>query len=163
MMPRPTKDEWAMNMAMETAKMTTCLRRGVGCILLDHHGHVLSTGYNGVAAGLPHCDERNERIIKHGKVISCPHACPGSTSASGTNLDGCQAIHAEQNALLQCRDVNTIKTCVVTVSPCMTCTKLLLNTSCERILYLNEYTQIGTDELWKSSGRLWDQFEPSAA
>jgi hypothetical protein len=39
---------------------------------------------------------------------------------SGTGLDVCEAIHAEQNALLQCKDVEQIDTAYVTAMPCMT-------------------------------------------
>ena len=149
-MSRPSRDAWAMEMAKLTATRSTCLRRQVGCVLLNARGHVLATGYNGVAAGLPHCNEL-------GHDVTFPHACSGASAPSGTNLDGCQAIHAEQNALLQCRDVYSIDTCYVTASPCMTCTKLLLNTSCQRIVFLEEYPHAAAKDLWTSSGRQWIQ------
>jgi dCMP deaminase len=110
---------------------------------------VLATGYNGVAAGLPHCN--------HEDAGSFPHACSGAKAPSGTNLDGCQAIHAEQNALLQCKDIYQIHTAYVTASPCMTCVKLLLNTSCERIVYVEEYPHNEAGKLWTSAGRSWEQ------
>ncbi len=108
-------------MAYLAAQRGTCPRRRVGCVLLNVKGHILSTGYNGVAAGLPHCGKGS--------------MCKGGTHPSGEGLDECQAIHAEQNALLQCRDVYDIHTAYVTTAPCVTCTKLLLNTSCQRIVY----------------------------
>lgn len=138
-MTRPTRDEWAMGLAMLTAHRATCCRRQVGCVLLNQRGHVLATGYNGVAAGMPHCIDT--------------HACPGADAPSGQSLDGCQAIHAEQNALLQCRDPWAIETCYVTASPCMTCTKLLLNTSCQRIVFCDLYPHPDALNLWESAGR----------
>jgi len=147
---RPDRDTWAMGLATLTAQRSTCLRRAVGCVLLNDRGHVLSTGYNGVAAGQPHCNQHDMF-----DPLGYPHACPGARSASGTNLDGCEAIHAEQNALLQCRDVYTIDTCYVTASPCITCTKLLLNTSCRRIVYSEEYPHTAARSLWETAGRLW--------
>lgn len=158
---RPSRDTWAMQLAILTAQRTTCCRRAVGCVLLNDRGHVIATGYNGVAAGLPHCNEvtgmedhpsRNTRVLVYG------NACSGAQAPSGTNLDGCQAIHAEQNALLQCRDVYSIHTCYVTASPCMTCCKLLLNTSCERIVYAEEYPHSSAKDLWTGTGRLWEHF-----
>src|SRR3990172_9570072 len=131
---RLSRDEWALKLALLTAQRTTCCRRAVGCVLLNARGHVLSTGYNGVAAGLPNCNDVDEQ-----STVIHPHACSGATAPSGTNLDGCQAIHAEQNALLQCRNMYAIHTAYVTASPCMTCIKLLLNTSCQRIVYVEEY------------------------
>lgn len=79
-----------------------------------------------------------------------PHSCAGAQSPSGTNLDGCQAIHAEQNALLQCKDIYDIHTCYTTASPCVTCVKLLMNTSCQRIVFAEEYPQPAAKELWLS-------------
>ena len=151
---RPNRDQWAMEMAVSTAKRATCLRRSVGAVLLNSYGHVVSTGYNGVASGQPHCNH-HDRF----HPTAHPYACPGAHSASGTNLDGCHAIHAEQNALLQCRDVYTIDSCYVTTSPCMTCAKLLLNTSCKRIIFLTSYPGFkSVEELWKSAGRSWEKY-----
>lgn len=154
---RPTKDQWAVRLAYVTACRATCRRRQVGAVLLNERGHVLATGYNGVAAGQHHCSEIQTFDVGEGPMNLRPHLCPGAQSPSGTNLDGCQAIHAEQNALLQCRDVYAIHTCYVTTSPCMTCTKLLLNTTCERIVFVEEYSHTEARDLWVSAGRLWEQ------
>lgn len=160
---RPSRDEWALKLALLTAQRTTCYRRAVGCVLLNAMGHVLATGYNGVAAGLPHCNHTEPidcaTVGEAGSMLveTFPHACAGAWSPSGTNLDGCQAIHAEQNALLQCRDIYQIHTCYVTASPCMTCVKLLLNTSCQRIVFVEEYPHSAARELWTGAGRAWEQ------
>lgn len=145
-------------MVMVTAKRSTCVRRSVGAVLLNSRGHVLATGFNGVAAGQRHCNQHDQF-----HETGYPHACPGAWAKSGTNLDGCHAIHAEQNALLQCRDVYAIETCYVTASPCMTCAKLLLNTTCQRIAFMEEYP--GSDDvkaLWTGSGRVWQKYDISA-
>jgi dCMP deaminase len=94
---------------------------------------VLSTGYNGKPRGFGHC-------------IQSP--CEGSLSPSGTNLDSCEAVHAEQNALLQCKNVNEIHSAYLTDSPCMSCVKLLLNTSCSHIHFLREYPHPQAKEIW---------------
>jgi dCMP deaminase len=187
---RPSRDEWAMKLAIVTSEQSTCARRAVGCVLLNAKGHVLAPGYNGVASGMPHCDEvvrvpiyhtdprvldlgdawqfnqvRTLKLLQMDETIGqCvgfehgrPHACSGANSPSGTNLDSCQAIHAEQNALLQCKDVYDIDTCYVTTSPCITCTKLLMNTSCRRIVYIEEYPHTAAKELWVRSGRVWER------
>lgn len=154
---RPSRDEWAMGLALLTAERATCLRRKVGCVLLNERGHVLSTGYNGVAAGQPHC---NHAVLKTQVSAMFPHACSAANAPSGTQLDGCQAIHAEQNALLQCRDVFQIHTAYVTASPCVTCTKLFMNTGCQRIVFLDEYPHGTAKDLWTSSpGRSWEKFQ----
>ena len=131
---RPTKDEYFLAMAELVSLRATCVRRRVGCVLVDKHNHVLATGYNGVAAGQPHCFDVR---------------CPGADMPSGTGLEKCQAIHAEQNAILQCKDVHAIETAYITTSPCPTCTKLLMNTGCKRIVYSNAYTDLAAKEIWK--------------
>lgn len=149
---RPSRDEWALKLALMTAQRATCCRRRVGCVLLNERGHVLGTGYNGVAAGQPHCNEHDMF-----DPVGFPNACSGANAPSGQSLDGCQAIHAEQNALLQCRDVYSIHTAYVTTSPCMTCMKLLLNTSCRRIVFVEEYPHVEAKRMWEASGRQWEQ------
>lgn len=160
-MNRPTCDEYFIKLAVVIATRATCLRRAVGCVLVNARGHVLATGYNGRAAGLPHCNETSMyawavRKTKPNAVIKFidefPNACAGARVESGTQLDSCEAIHAEQNALLQCRDVYQIETCYVTVSPCVTCVKLLLNTTCSRIVFAQPYAHDEqAKKLWLSA------------
>lgn len=205
---RINKDQWAMGLAECTALRASCLRRAVGCVLLNARGHVLATGYNGTPSGFDHCNGGSEvciaevkrspkpidpmptsphadvyylaalakdpdllsrlggvvvpkastpsKTLTHYMSVNADHypsACPGALSPSGSNLDGCHAIHAEQNALLQCKDVYSIESCYVTAMPCMTCTKLFLNTSCKSIFYRDEYPHAEAANLWKKSGR----------
>lgn len=167
--PRPDRDEWAMQMALLTAKRATCLRRAVGCVLLNERGHVLATGYNGVAAGRPHCNQEYELKVSERRFMGqqhavrpvgprFPYACQGANAESGTQLDSCEAIHAEQNALLQCPNVYDIHTAYVTASPCITCTKLLLNTGCRRIVFHEEYPAPHAREMWEAAGRSWEKY-----
>lgn len=123
------------------ASRSTCIRRSVGCVLTDHKGHILATGVNGVPSGWNHCNEGWD--------------CAGANAKSGQALDKCLAVHAEQNALLQCPDVNKIYICYSTTSPCVHCVKLLLNTSCETIIFEEEYTHLEAKELWEKDGRKW--------
>ena len=163
-MTRPTRDEYFIALAKAVATRATCLRRSVGCVLVDDLGHILSTGYNGRAAGLPHCNEITGYDI-HGDFNNVTNdvytnnysnACAGAKAKSGESLDACEAIHAEQNALLQCRDAHQIQTCYVTVSPCVTCVKLLLNTSCKRIVFPERYAHDeAARNLWNQLSREW--------
>lgn len=148
---RPSREEWAMQLAVITAQRATCCRRQVGCVLLNQRGHVMATGYNGAASKQPHCND-----CVGGEY---PHACQGAWLPSGIGLDSCQAIHAEQNALLQCSNVYEIHSCFVTLSPCITCCKLLLNTSCQGIYFLDEYIDTSARHLWEAAGRVWTKLE----
>lgn len=132
-MGKLSKEEYFVALAQLVASRGTCVRRKVGCVLTNKHGHVLATGYNGIPMGMVHCLDQ-----------PCGEA---SASASGDDLDKCEAmsrwysctIHAEANALLQCRNVYEIDTCYTTTFPCIHCIKLLANTSCKRIVYVNIY------------------------
>lgn len=165
MIDRLSVDEWGLRLAEITATRGTCLRRNVGCVLLDERGHVLATGYNGVAAGQPHCNASalssevvdvvlNDSDRTRARMAHHPHACPGAGAPSGTNLAGCEAIHAEANALLQCRDVGAVRTCYTTVSPCTECIKLLMNSGCTRIVFRNFYAH-RTMDYWTARPHPW--------
>lgn len=140
-MPRPDRDEYFLGMTMLVASRSTCARRRVGCVLVDVHGHVLASGYNGVARGEPHC-------------IDLP--CEGAGSKSGEGLHLCQAIHAEQNALLQCTSPNSVHTLYNTASPCVMCMRLICNLpNLQRIVFHEEYPHVESRELAKRRGLAW--------
>lgn len=132
--PRPSQADTYMLMLRALEMRSTCFRRSVACILTDEKHRVLSTGYNGVAYGQPHC---NESVEDDEQIVHFPNLCSGASAASGKALHECNAIHAEQNALLQCRDVDAIWYAYVSCSPCIHCMKLLMNTGCQ-IIYCRE-------------------------
>jgi dCMP deaminase len=144
---RPTQAEMYLAMLQVLERRSTCLRRSVACILTDDKHRVLSTGYNGVAYGQPHC---NEQVFDDEDIVHHPNACQGAGACSGERLDECQAIHAEQNALLQCHDVDKIHYVYVSCSPCIHCMKLLMNTGC-KIIYCREIYDRKAVELFENS------------
>ena len=115
---RPDVDEYFLLMTRLISIRATCMKQRVGCVLVDGQNRVLSTGYNGSARGLTHC-------------INTP--CEGWED-NGT----CGAIHAEQNALIQCQDTDRIRTVYCTTAPCKRCMKMFLNTNCKRIVLLGD-------------------------
>lgn len=146
---RPDFTQTYMEMLLSLEKRSTCIRRSVACILTDSKNRVLSTGYNGVASGMPHCNHGETR--EDGFAVTYfPNACSGAEYPSGHGLDQCQAIHAEQNALLQCGDVDKIHNVYVSCSPCIHCMKLLMNTGAKMIYCREIYDQKAID-LWQTS------------
>ena len=119
-------------MAVAASKRSTCARRDVGCVLVNASHDVIAIGYNGGPRKSAHCKDE---------------PCPGAGHASGTGLELCAAIHAEQNALLRCHG-SEVHTAYVTASPCMHCVKMLVNTMCRRIVFLEEYSQLGARTYW---------------
>ena len=128
-----SKTEKLIKVAQAVADLSEC-RRQVGCVLTDAWGHIKATGYNGTPKGMGSCACKSRR--------------------SGMDLDGCPAVHAEMNALMQCSDIQELTTAYVTTKPCIHCIKMLLNTSIQTIYYVEEYPHQGVQELWESVGRL---------
>lgn len=136
--PRIDKDEMYLRVAETIALRGTCRRRKVGCVLVDRHGRILAAGYNGVPTGRVHCLDE---------------ACPGATHPSGAGLDLCEAIHAEQNAILLLSDPWAVDTVYVTATPCVSCMKLLLGTSATRIVARELYPHLKALAMWENTGR----------
>ncbi len=142
-MDRIGLDEYFLRMATLASLRSTCARRHTGCVLVDREKHVAATGYNGVPVGFPHC-RGGER-------------CSGAVAVPGESLDACLAVHAEANALLQCRDPYSLATAYCTDSPCMHCVKLLLNTSVQRVVFTRGYPHRDAPGLWtRQPGRTWE-------
>jgi len=143
---RPSKDKTYMEIAKIISQRTTCARRAVGAVATDEHGYILGTGYNGVPSTFLHCNEG--------------HQCSGASSLSGTNLEGCAAIHCEQNLLLHCSDLRRIHSIFITTSPCSSCIKLILSTTAQRIVFLEYYPgHENSKELWERAGRIWECYQ----
>lgn len=183
---RPTKDEYFLTIAYAVRARSTCVRRPVGCVLVNGLGHMVGSGYNGRPAGYEHCNHQLEvrhpaDIVVHENApdfyvtAEYPHACKDAFAPKGSKPAGCEAIHAEVNATLQCYDVLWIDTCYITRSPCVPCTKMLLNTACRRIVFSEPSSDHDiARELWTRNNspeaqarlssltrkvRVWDQVE----
>lgn len=130
---RPSLNQTMLIMATELAKRGTCAKRQVGCILTDYSGRILSGGYNGNLSGAPHCIDK---------------LCPGALEAKGekTSLYACEAVHAEQNALIYA-DAQKVHRCYVTCSPCIQCIKLLMTANCQVIVFSEKSSH--HDEVYK--------------
>ena len=125
-MPRPTLDQYFMEIAAVVAKRSTCLRNQVGAVLVRDK-RILSTGYNGAPAGLDHCD-----------VVGCAR----EGVESGTRHELCRAVHAEQNAIIQAAlhgigIERAILYC--THQPCILCAKMMINARISRVVYSESY------------------------
>ena len=90
---------------------------------------VISTGYNGTPRGVKNCNEGG-----------CPRC--NNLTASGKDLEECLCSHAEENAITQAayHGVN-IKdsTLYSTYSPCLMCTKMIINSGIREVVYNMEY------------------------
>jgi dCMP deaminase len=136
---RISKDEYFMNIAIEVARRSTCTRRQIGAIVVSDVGEIKSTGYNGNPRGLPHCE-----------AIGCIRDKLGIPS--GTRLETCTAVHAEQNALIQAGTNARGSTMYSTIVPCPICARMILNAQVARVVYIDDYSNLSGVELLKQAG-----------
>ena len=125
---RPDWDEYFMKLAKVAALRSNCIKRKVAAIIVRDR-RVISTGYNGTPRGTRNCFE--------GGCARC-----NSLADSGTQLDECLCSHGEENAITQAAyhgvSVNGA-TLYTTFSPCLTCTKMIINAGIEEVVYNLEY------------------------
>ncbi|RME80683.1 MAG: dCMP deaminase [Caldilineae bacterium] len=117
---RPSWDEYFMSIAVQVAKRSTCDRAHVGAVIVRDR-RILTTGYNGSPAGLPHCDDVGHLLVD-GHCV--------------------RTLHAEQNAIIQAAylDVSVQGgTIYVTHQPCLTCAKMIINAGIRRVVYAGDY------------------------
>ena len=73
----------------------------------------------------------------------------------GSDLGSCTCSHAEENAIVQAayNGVSTKGSTLYTIlSPCLLCTKMIINAGINEIYYNQQYRELNTNE--KSSYRL---------
>ena len=131
-----------MNMAELAAKRSTCIRRQVGAVLVRDN-QILSTGYNGAPKGLPNCCDLGSCLREELKI------------PSGERHELCRAVHAENNAITQCAVNGTSckgATLYVTDSPCIMCTKQIINAGIVRIVAKKIYPDKMSEDMLKESG-----------
>lgn len=154
-MSRPDLPTYLLRLAREAATRSTCPRRAVGCVLADVKGHVLSTGYNGVPSGAPHCYEERHELTTRLTIAPAfvvDVTCPGRNEAPG-RTDLCRAIHAEQNAVAHCLGLREVHFAVCTTEPCNSCLKLLLAIPAKVLIIGERYPGSGSIDLWRAYGR----------
>lgn len=125
---RPGWDEYFLQVALVVASRSNCVKRKVGAVIARDR-RIISTGYNGTPRGVRNCNEGG-----------CPRC--NSFSAGGTKLDECLCSHAEENAIIQAAYHGvSVRGAMIytTLSPCLLCTKMILNAGIEEVVYNGEY------------------------
>ncbi len=125
---RPSWDEYFMGIAKVVASRSNCIKRKVAAVIVKDK-RIISTGYNGTPRGVRNCNEGG-----------CPRC--NSFAESGKNLEECYCSHGEENAIVQASYHGvSIKgaTLYTTFSPCLICTKMILNAGLVEVVYNAEY------------------------
>lgn len=125
---RPDWDDYFMGIAKVVALRSNCVKRHVAAVLVKDK-RIIATGYNGTPRGVKNCNEGG-----------CPRC--NSWGASGQGLDECLCSHAEENAIVQSAYHGvSVKDAVLytTFSPCLTCTKMIINAGIREVVYNVKY------------------------
>jgi dCMP deaminase len=123
-------DRAYLKMALEWAKLSHCVRKKVGALLVKD-GMLISDGYNGTPSGFPNVCEADD----------------GDTHW--------YVLHAEANAITKiAKSTNNAKdsTLYITMSPCKDCCKLILQAGIKRMVYVDEYKDTTAITFLKSAG-----------
>ena len=138
---RPDLDEYFLKVASVVAERSTCRRHNIGAVAVKDK-HILATGYNGAPAGLKDCLE-----------LGCLRDELGI--ASGTRHEICRAIHAEQNVIIQAA-LHGVSiegaTIYCTHTPCVLCSKMLVNSRIKRFVSFRPYNDDAFVEMFKEAG-----------
>lgn len=125
---RPDWDDYFMGIAKSVALRSNCIKRKVAAVIVKDR-RIISTGYNGTPRGITNCNEGG-----------CPRC--NRIEPSGKDLDECYCSHAEENAIVQAAYHGVaIKDSVLytTFSPCLTCTKMIINAGIREVVYNVDY------------------------
>jgi len=123
-------DKSYMEMAFVWAKNSYCERRKVGALIVKDR-MIISDGYNGTPAGFENICEEDDNVTK-------PYV-----------------LHAEANAITKVAKSNNSSegaTLYVTDSPCMECSKLIIQSGIKRVVYAREYRITDGLDLLKRAG-----------
>ncbi len=138
---RPAVDEYFLKIASVVAERATCRRHNVGAVAVKDK-HILSTGYNGAAAGSKDCLE-----------LGCLRDELGIPS--GERHEICRGIHAEQNVIIQA-SLHGVSlegsTIYCTHTPCVLCAKMLVNAKIKRFVSFGSYNDSAFGELFREAG-----------
>jgi dCMP deaminase len=125
---RPSWDEYFMSIARVVATRSNCVKRKVASVVTRDR-RIVSTGYNGTPRGVRNCNEGG-----------CPRC--NSFAEGGTRLDECLCSHGEENAITQVAYHGvSVKdaTIYTTLSPCLICTKMIINVGIIEVVYNAHY------------------------
>jgi dCMP deaminase len=130
-MQRPTWDEYFIRIAELTSERSNCIKRKVGCIIVKEN-RILSLGYNGTPSKMKNCYE--------GGCKRCFEQFHTNENISGKNLDLCMCLHAEENAMLFLSKSDLVDSVLyVTLIPCISCVKKIIQCGIKKVIYLQDY------------------------
>ena len=123
-------DSRYLEMAAIWAKNSYCKRRQVGALIVKDR-MIISDGYNGTPAGFENiCEDENgitKPYVLHAEANAISNVAKSGNSSEGSTL-------------------------YVTASPCLECSKLIIQAGIKRVVYRDEYRLTDGIDLLKRAG-----------
>ena len=123
-------DQRYLEMARIWAKNSYCTRRQVGALVVKNN-MIISDGYNGTPSGF-------ENVCEDDNGVTKPYV-----------------LHAEANAITKLARSNNNSdgaTIYITASPCIECSKLIIQSGIRRVVYGEKYRLMDGIELLERAG-----------
>ena len=155
-------DETMLATAKLFGELSYCEKKKVGAVIAKD-GRILATGYNGTISGFDNqcetystcitCNGTGDTLLSFRDTIT--EVCPNCNGLGKKLVTSPYVIHAEQNVLMFCAK-NGIPTdgttMYITLSPCSTCAKLIVQAGIKRVVFLEIYKMLGGLEFLKLAG-----------
>ena len=159
-------DQVYMEMAKSFSKLSYAIRNKVGCIIVSENDQIISQGFNGTPSGMNNCCED---IVTENGLSYTPSSYnelqkkikkePNISLRTRTIV-----LHAEANAITKCAK-NCISTrggtMYITLSPCIECAKLIVQSEIKRVVYEEEYRNTEGISLLEECGIEVVKIDPS--
>ncbi len=126
---RPDWDKYFLDLCEAVSKRATCDRGRAGSVIVKDK-RIMTTGYVGAPAGLPHCDEVGHDMRK---VINFDDKITQHCV---------RTLHAEQNAIIQAARFGIPlegATLYCKMTPCRTCAMMIINAGIKRVVCQKRY------------------------
>lgn len=134
-------DKTYLKIAECVSELSYGKRAKVGCIIVSKNGQVISHGWNGMPKGF---DNNCEYEDAEGNLHTKP-----------------EVLHAESNAILKCCKFGNASTdgstIYVTLSPCVNCAKLIIQSGIKRVCYKEKYRDTSGIDFLKENGIIVEQ------
>ena len=111
-------------MASRWASLSRARRKKVGCLIVKDEA-IISDGYNGTPKGFDNNCEYEDSVFAYNHLTTKP-----------------EVLHAESNAitkLAKSTQSSSGATMYITISPCLDCSKLIIQAGIERVVYADFY------------------------
>jgi dCMP deaminase len=140
---RPSWDRYFLDLCEAVSKRATCDRGKSGCVVVKDK-RILTTGYVGSPAGLPHCYEIGHDMRK---VFD---------DAGNVTQHCVRTLHAEQNAIIQAAKFGVSidgATLYCKMVPCRSCAMMIINSGIKRVVAEKHYhAEADTVKMFKDAG-----------